>query len=369
MAGHFGGGPSELMHKVVIHKPGGYERLTLETQTVPIPGDRQVLIRTEAAGVNYADVCVRWGVYESARRFVGWPITPGFEFAGRVAEVGREVRHLKPGDPVFGLTFFNGYSTHVCAPADLVWPKPDALDFEAAAGFLAVHLTAYHGLLQNVVIRPGMSVLVHSAGGGVGSALVQLCKLHDLQVTGVVGSDHKIEYVRQLGADAVIDKSRQSLWDEARRLCPGGYDLVFDANGPETLAQSYAHLKATGKLLVYGFHTLLPKRGGRINYLKAAVGLVRMPRFNPLSMTTENKGVVAFNLSFLFDRADLLHPAVNDLITWVQARRIVVPKVRSFALADVAHAHRALESGKTTGKLILRTLPPPGMAGVPARGD
>jgi NADPH:quinone reductase-like Zn-dependent oxidoreductase len=350
-------GHSELMHKVVIHKAGGYEQLKLETHPVPKPGDHQVLIRTEAVGVNYADICVRWGVYESARRFVGWPITPGFEYAGRVEEVGRGVAHVKPGDPVFGLTFFDGYSTHVCAPADLIWPKPEALDFEAAAGFLAVHLTAYHGLLQNVVIRPGMRVLVHSAAGGVGSALVQLCKLHDLHVTGVVGASHKVEHVRQLGADAVIDKSTQSLWDEARRLCPDGYDLVFDANGPETLAQSYAHLRPTGKLLVYGFHTLLPKQGGRINYLKAALGLLRMPRLNPLMMTTENKGVVAFNLSFLFGRTDLLRAAVNDLTAWVEKGKIAVPKIRSFALADVAQAHRALESGATTGKLVLRTAP------------
>ena len=305
--------------------------------------------------MNYADVCVRWGVYESAGRFVGWPITPGFEYAGRVEEVGRDVEHLKPGDAVFGVTLFNGYSTHVCAPADLVWPKPQALDFEAAASFLAGHLTAYYGLLQNVVIRPGMSVLVHSAGGGVGSALVQLCKLHGLQVIGVVGARHKVEYVRQLGADAVIDKSTHALWDEAKRLCPDGYDLVFDANGPETLAQSYAHLRPTGKLMVYGFHSLLPKQGGRINYLKAALGLLRMPRFNPLRMTAENKGVVAFNLSLLFGRTDLLHAAVNDLTAWVAAGSIRVPKVRSYALADVAQAHQALEFGETTGKLVLRT--------------
>ncbi|WP_150117760.1 synaptic vesicle VAT-1 family membrane protein [Microvirga vignae] len=345
------------MHKVVIHKAGGYEQLKLETHPMPKPGDRQVLIRTHSVGVNYADICVRLGVYESARRFVGWPITPGFEYSGWVEEVGRAVRHLKPGDPVFGVTFFNGYSTHVCVPVDLVWPKPQELDFDAAAGFLAVHLTAYHGLLQNVVIRPSMKVLVHSAGGGVGSALVQLCRLHDLQVTGVVGASHKVEYVRQLGANAVIDKSTQPLWDEARRLCPEGYDLVFDANGPETLSQSYAHLKPTGKLMVYGFHTLLPKYGGRISHLKAALELLKMPRFNPLSMTTDNKGVVAFNLSFLFGRTDLLQAAVNDLTTWVEAGHVQMPRVRSFALAEVAKAHRALESGETTGKLVLRTAP------------
>jgi len=343
------------MRKVVIHKAGGYEQLNLETRPVPKPGGRQVLIRTQAVGVNYADICVRWGVYESARRFVGWPITPGFEYAGQVEEVGRDVEHLKSGDAVFGVTLFNGYSTHVCAPADLVWPKPPALGFEAAAGFLAAHLTAYHGLLQNVVIRPGMRALVHSAAGGVGSALVQLCKLYGLQVIGVVGASHKVAYVRRLGADAVIDKSTHALWAEAERLCPDGYDLVFDANGPETLARSYAHLRPTGKLLVYGFHTLLPKQGGRINYLKAVLGLLKLPRFNPLRMTTENRGVVAFNLSFLFGRTDLLQTAVNDLTAWVEAGSIRAPQVRSYALADVAQAHRALESGETTGKLVLRT--------------
>ncbi|MER2268434.1 alcohol dehydrogenase catalytic domain-containing protein [Methylobacterium oxalidis] len=178
---------SESMRKVVIHKAGGYEQLKIETHPVPEPCGKQVLILTQAAGVNYADICARWGVYESARRFVGWPITPGFEYSGWVEAVGPEVQHLKEGDPVFGVTLFGGYSTHICVTEDLVWRKPDGLEFEAAAGFLAVYLTAYHGLLQNVVIRPGMSVLVHSAGGGVGSALVQLCKLHGLQVTGVVG--------------------------------------------------------------------------------------------------------------------------------------------------------------------------------------
>ena len=133
---------ASTMHRVVIHKAGGYDRLKLEAHPVPRPGHGQVLVRTEAVGVNYADVCVRWGVYESARRFVGWPITPGFEYSGWVEEVGREVRHVKLGDPVFGVTLFGGYATHVCAQADLVWPKPEGLDFNAAAGFLAVHLTA-----------------------------------------------------------------------------------------------------------------------------------------------------------------------------------------------------------------------------------
>src|SRR3954447_18331279 len=113
--------PSELMHKVTVHKAGGYEQLKLEAHPVPKPGHQQVLIRTQAVGVNYADICVRRGVYESARQLVGWPITPGFEYSGYVQEVGRDVKHLKPGDPVLGVPLFNGYASHVCAAADLVW--------------------------------------------------------------------------------------------------------------------------------------------------------------------------------------------------------------------------------------------------------
>jgi NADPH:quinone reductase-like Zn-dependent oxidoreductase len=184
---------------------------------------------------------------------------------------------------------------------------------------------------------------------------VQLCKLHGLHVTGVVGASHKVAYLRALSADTVIDKSRQRLWDEARRLCPEGFDLIFDANGPETLRQSYAHLRPTGKLMVYGFHSLLPKQGGRIRYGRAALGLLKLPRFNPLRMTSENKGVIAFNLSFLFDRSDLLQEAMSALSAWVEAGQIQAPPVRAFPLAHVVEAHRALESGETIGKLVLTT--------------
>jgi NADPH:quinone reductase-like Zn-dependent oxidoreductase len=341
------------MKRIVIHKPGGYDRLKLETVPNPEPRPDQVVVRTDAVGVNYADVCVRWGVYESAKQYVGWPITPGFEYSGVVEDVGSGVDHVKKGDKVFGVSFFNGYATHVKVPKAYVWPRPPELTPEQAAGFPAVYLTAYHGLLQNVRIYPKLSVLVHSAAGGVGTALVQIAKMHGLRVVGVVGSSHKVDYVRELGADVVIDKSKQDLWAEARRAVPGGYDLVFDANGPETIKQSYLHLRPTGKLVVYGFHTLLPKQGGKLKYMKAAIGLGMLPRFNPLQMTNENKSVVAFNLSFLFDRVDLLQEAVTDLVRWLKEGKLKPPKVQTFKLDDVASAHRAIESGQTTGKLVL----------------
>jgi NADPH:quinone reductase-like Zn-dependent oxidoreductase len=344
------------MQKIVIHAPGGYDKLTLETQRDPMPTDGHVVVRTHAVGVNYADVCVRWGVYESAKKFVGWPITPGFEFSGEVAAVGKDVIGFKKGDKVFGVSFFNSYSTHVVADHRLLWHMPSEITLDEAAGFPAVFLTAYHGLFQNVWHQPGFKVLIHSAAGGVGSALLQLAKVSGLKTAGVVGSTHKVSYVKTLGADLVIDKSQDNLWAKAKDFAPDGFDLVFDANGPETLQASYAALRPTGKLIVYGFHSLLPKKGGRIKLLKAGVGLLKMPKFDPMKMTTENKGVVAFNLSFLFARVDLLQPAMLQLLQWLREGKIIAPKVTAFTLADVAKAHAELESGQSVGKLILRTV-------------
>jgi NADPH:quinone reductase-like Zn-dependent oxidoreductase len=112
------------------------------------------------------------------------------------------------------------------------------------------------------------------------------------------------------------------------RAAPEGVDIACDANGPETLAQSYRHLRATGRLLVYGFHTMLPKIGGRLNYLQALWGLWRVPRFNPLHLVSENKGVIGFNLSFLFDRQDLLGQAMRDLLSWASSSGRLRPNDR-----------------------------------------
>ena len=166
------------MKKIVIYKPGGYDRLVLEAHPVPRPGRDEILVCTEASGVNYADIAVRWGLYESAKKYVGWPITPGFEYAGTVEAIGDGggARH-KVGDKVFGITRFGAYSTHVVVPSHQAFPINKLFSFNEAAGFPAVYMTAYHALFQNIVIRQGMSILVHSAAGGVGTALLQLGRI------------------------------------------------------------------------------------------------------------------------------------------------------------------------------------------------
>ncbi len=341
------------MRKIVIHAAGSYDKLRLEEHPDPIPSAGEVLVDVQAAGVNYADCVVRMGLYESAKKYVGWPITPGFEIAGTVAALGEGVSDLAVGTKVFGVTRFGGYASRVLLPQHQVFALPEQLSIEQAAGFPAVFMTAYYALYELLRLRPGMRVLVHSAAGGVGGALIQLGKIAGCRMIGVVGASHKVETAKRLGADAVIDKSRESLWTAAERLAPEGFDVILDANGVETLRQSYRHLAPAGKLVVYGFHTMLPRQGGRPNYAKLALDFLRTPRFSPLDLCNDNKSVLAFNLSYLFHRAELLREGMERLVGWIEEGRIQPLPGETFALERAAEAHRALESGTTVGKLVL----------------
>ncbi len=344
------------MKSIVIERPGGYRQLKIKTFPEPVPQNDEVLIAVSAAGINFADVFIRLGLYKSAKEFVGWPVTPGFEFAGEVLACGPDISDFQTGMSVFGVTRFGAYSSHLCAPGHQVFKIPADSNFsiDQWAAFPAVFLTAYHALFQNIVVRPEMNILVHSAAGGVGGALIQLGKITGCRMIGVVGSSHKINTVLAFGADVVIDKSREDLWAKAQDTCPDGFDVIFDGNGPETLKQSYQHLAPVGKLVTYGFHSMLSKRGGFPNYFKLAYEFLRIPRFSPLNLTNDNKSVIAFNLSYLFHRADLLQESMQDLLKWVAEGKIQAPPVQPFAYDRVADAHRALESGTTVGKLILK---------------
>jgi synaptic vesicle membrane protein VAT-1 len=332
------------MKKISIHGPGDYRVLRLEEHPDLIPAPGEVLVDVKATGVNYADIIIRWGLYESAKKFVGWPITPGFEFAGVVRGTGEKV---------VGVKLFNSYASQVVVKPEFLFPLPEKMSIEEGAAFPAVMLTAYHALFQNVVVRPGMTALIHSAAGGVGSSLVQLCRIKGIKTIGVIGSSHKRETLHKLGCDHIIDKSKEDLWKKVEEYAPHGVDLAFDANGVETMKESYKHLAPCGKLMVYGAHSMFPKKGGKVNWPKLAKDFLRTPRFNPLNMTSDNKSLITFNLSFLFERQDLFREAMDDLLRWYKEGKLSIPAVKSFPMEQVGEAHRELESGLTVGKLVL----------------
>ncbi|NKI35618.1 zinc-binding dehydrogenase [Wenzhouxiangella sp. XN79A] len=340
------------MHRILIDKPGGFDALRLIEEPDPVPGPCEVVIAVQAAGVNYADGIIRMGLYESAKTLHGYPITPGFEVAGTIAAVGDDVDGWSVGDEVIGLTLFNGYATRLKIRADGVFAKPRQLDMAEAATIPTVFLTADWMVHRQVHPEPGDTWLVHSAAGGVGSALVQLGRRAGVRVVGVVGRSHKVEYVNGMGAEAVIDAATDDLWSRAADLAPDGYHAIFDANGVKTLKQSYDHLAPTGKLVVYGFASMLP-RNGRLNWLRLARDWLRTPRFNPMDMTKSNKSVMAANLSFLQSHAPMLRAHMLRLLEQFEQGALTPLPVETHRLADAAEAQRRIESGETLGKLAL----------------
>jgi NADPH:quinone reductase-like Zn-dependent oxidoreductase len=341
------------MQKIVIHKPGGFNRLKIESFADPVPGDDQIVVKTKAIGVNYADCVIRMGYYASAKEYVGWPITPGFDFSGIVENVGNNISTFKPGDRVFGVSRFDAYATHVVVPENQLYHLPDNRSFEEGGAFPTIYLTAYYALHMSVKLFPQSTILVHSAAGGVGCALLQLSRNAGWQTIGVVGNSDKIEIAEDMGATHIIDKSRQDLWAEVEKIVPDGLDAVLDGNGYITLRDGLKHLRSNGKLIAYGFHSMFPRKYGMPNPLKLAIDYFRTPRFNPLGMHDKNYSLVTFNLSFLFHRTDLLKAATEDLTTWFADGKISMPPIKSYPFTESAQAHRDLQSGRTVGKLVL----------------
>jgi NADPH:quinone reductase-like Zn-dependent oxidoreductase len=215
-----------------------------------------------------------------------------------------------------------------------------------------VFLTAAYALDELAAPRPASTVLVHSAAGGVGGALLQLARLRGIRAVGVVGSTHKLQAAIDAGAHAVIDASGENWFAAARHYAPNGYQAVFDANGL-TLRQSLRLLAPMGRLVAYGSHAIVPRNGMLIGALATMVRYALLPRFGVLRLANENKSVMAFNLSYLFDEVSLLDRIMRNLLMDFDQGRLVPPPTRCYPFERAGLAHRDVQSGRTIGKCVL----------------
>ncbi len=343
------------MKKVLVRRAGSFRQLEIVEGEIPPCAENEALVRTASIGVNFADCVVRMGLYPSATKYVGWPITPGFELSGVIEQVGAgpNPRNLRVGDQVFGVVQFGAYSTHVPVPLSQLYRIPEGLSLTQAGVISVSAFTAWYALGVLGAASPGMKVLVHSAAGGVGSTMVQMAKLLGCQVVGVVGASHKVAALEELGVDVVIDKSQQDLFRAAQSAVPKGFDLILDANGAETMRASYRALRPTGRLILYGAHSMLTRGSGNKNWARIVYQFLRTPRFDPLSMINDNRSVMAFNLSYLFEEQKLLDSAFERIGRWYARGELRTPSITEYALSDVGRAHKELQSGTTVGKLTL----------------
>jgi NADPH2:quinone reductase len=317
---------------VLVREHGGPEKLELTERDAPRPGPGEVAIRNKAIGLNFIDVYHRTGLYK-----LPLPLTPGVEGAGVVTAVGDGVTAFKPGDRVL-YNRGGAYADDIAVSQDVVVALPDDLDFDIAATLVTKAATAYFLVHETWEVKPGQTVLVHAASGGVGSYLVQWASHLGATVIALAGSDEKVATARANGATYAFN-SRQDDWIGKVREATGGkgVDVVYDGVGAATFEGSLDCLRKRGLMVSFG-NASGAVTGVNLGIL-AAKGSLYVTR--PTSAHYYGDPVnLRRTMAAVFDavRNGVIRPAINQ----------------RFALADVQDAHRALEARETTGSTVLK---------------
>ncbi|MBA0051967.1 alcohol dehydrogenase [Streptomyces sp. AJS327] len=338
------------MKAVWITKAGRPEEaLEVRETPEPEPGPGEVRIRVRAAGLSFAELMTRLGLYQDAPKL---PSVLGYEAAGVVDALGKGVEEPAVGTRVLAACSFGAQAEAVCVPVAQALPMPDEMGFEEAAALPVNYLTAHHMLFQVAALRPGDRVLVHQAAGGVGTALLQLCRTVDDTVVFGTASAAKHDAIREEGCAHPIDYRSRNYAREVRRLTRGeGVDVVFDALGGRDWRTGYQLLRPAGRLVAYGFSNLATER--RRNPLRLLSQGVSAPFFSPLSLMNNNRSVSGVHMGRMWDRQDLLAPQMDRLLE-LYAKGAITPRIDSVVpFAEVARAHHRVQRRQNVGKVIL----------------
>jgi synaptic vesicle membrane protein VAT-1 len=337
------------MRAIWIMRSGGPEALAVRETPDPEAGPGQVRVRVHAAGLNFAEVMARQGLYPDAPKP---PCVVGYEVAGVVDALGDGVVEPRIGRRVMALVRFGGHADTVCAPAGQVLEIPDEMSFEEAAAIPVNYLTAYHMLFRVANIRPAERVLVHMAAGGVGIAVLQLCATVGGVTTFGTASASKHEVLRAEGCTQPIDYRSRDYAKEVRRLTGGeGVDIVLDPLGGRDWKRGLSLLRPPGRLVAYGFANLVAgKRRNPISLARQAVGI---PVLTPLGLMNRNHSISGVNIGHLWGRAAMLREELDALLALWRAGQIK-PRIDAvFPFASAAQAHERITERRNVGKVVL----------------
>jgi len=327
---------------VVITKHGGPDVLRVEERPDPELGPGQVRIAVAAAGINFADVLARMGLYPDAPKP---PCVIGYEVAGTVLELGEGVTALHHGQRVIAGTKFGGYASQAVVPATDVVALPDGLTFEQGAAIPVNYVTAWAALIAYSNLQPQERVLIHSAGGGVGIAATQLAKRHGAEVWGTA-SPSKHERCAELGVDRPLDYTRSG-WE---RGLPK-FDVILDAIGGRSFRRSYEMLRPGGRLVAFGASAVAS--GQRRNLITALRTVARMPRFNMLKQMSESKAVIGLNMLTVWKDRDTLTPWIEPLRELLDDGTIKPVVAGDFSFEEAGAAQTMIIERRNIGKVVL----------------
>ena len=337
------------MRAAVLPRTGGPEVFEIQERPEPPVDPGRVLIRVKAAGVNFADLMARQGLYPDAPDL---PAVLGYEVAGEIERVGDGVDGFSPGDKVVSWTRFGGYAEFVTVPERDLLALPDDWSFEEGAAFPVVYGTAYAALIAFGNLRGGERLLVQAAAGGVGIAATQIGQLLGAEIFGTASAS-KHDAIREFGIQHAIDYRHADFASEVRRIAgeERPLDLIVDGIGAKSWKDGYGLLRPGGRLVMIGASSFVS--GEKRNLPKAAANLARTPRFNPLKLSSESLSVIGLNMLRLWDARGSLDEFIEPLSQWVDQGLLRPVVSEAFPLERIADAHRYMGERKNIGKVVL----------------
>ena len=335
------------MRQVFITKAGPPEVLQVRESPDPVAAAGELRVRVRAAGINFADLAARTGLYPDAPPL---PCVVGYEVSGVVDQVGDGVTGFAAGDRVLAMPRFGGYTDTLVVPAAQAYRMPDAMSFEEGAALPVVYLTAHHAMLFTGNLPRGARVLIHSVAGGVGLAALELARARDCVVLGTC-SPGKFDFVRARGCQHPIDSGGDYVPEVEKLVGKAGLDLILDPVGGPSAKRGYQLLAPCGRLVCFGFSSA--QGGKRANWFRAGSAVARMPWWNPMKLMNDNKTVTGVNMGHLFDHLDILRPQIEALLAMYERGELKPYVDRSFTFNEAAAAHHYIHDRKAKGKVLL----------------
>ncbi|MHB1685909.1 MAG: medium chain dehydrogenase/reductase family protein [Ignavibacteriaceae bacterium] len=336
-----------MYRRVIVSRRGGPNVLHVISDKIPEPGIKEVRIKILAAGISFADILMREGVYPSQPKF---PFTPGYDIYGIVDKLGKEATSVELGQPVLALTKVGGYSEYICLPEKELIQAPLTLDPAEAVSLVLNYVTAYQMLHRVARVKKGDRVLIHSAAGGVGTALMQLGKLLNLEMYGTA-SIAKHNIVADLGGYP-IDYKKKNFVKEIMFRTKDGVDAVFDGIGGPHLFQSYKTLRNGGKLVAYGVSSLLVN-GHRV-WLKNISTYVSFLGALLMNYFPDGKRVMLYQIPKLRKQnPDWFRNDLTTLLQLLKEKKIKPIIAERIPLTEAARAHEELNKASIIGKIVL----------------
>jgi synaptic vesicle membrane protein VAT-1 len=330
------------------------KRGTWEIRQTPEPRPKagHVRVAVRAFGLNFAELMASHGLYPAAPKL---PAILGYEIAGEIDAVGDGIDESRIGERVVAMTHFGAHAQFCCVPSRLALPMPAAMSFEVAASLPVTYLTAYHMLFFTANLRAGESVLVQMAAGGVGTAVLQLCQTVAGVTTFGTASAGKHQALRDNGCTHPIDYHAVDYATEVRRITEGkGVDVVLDPLGGRDTLKGYRLLREGGRIVNYGFANLQKRRFNPFHILGQ---LARVPRFSPLRLMDDNRGVLGVNIGHLFGRVDLLTGEMQALLALYEQGKIAPVIDCVLPLEHAAEGYERIASGQNVGKIVVDVTP------------